>query len=193
MAAWIAGRVGEPGSYCGLPAPTGKDRHAKLRLFTGEVVGSHAGTGCKLGFEATWALTVLAPTAAAVARTAQTCREIAVQRFAQETARRQGMYCCHSCSNAGWRALAICPPRQAGRYLDAGLAILSGLRDGKGRWEKFPFWYTVLALSDMEHDAALAELRYAAPALQRALRAKPKPDPVTRRRALLAERVLERV
>ena len=189
-AEWIASRMKAFGSYRGLPAPTGRDRHKKLRLYTGEIVGSHAGTGCKLGFEATWALAVLKPTQPAVRRAAAACRDIAIERFAQETARRRGMYCCYSCSVAGWRALGIAGDPQAKKLLSAGLSLLRELRLKSGRWDKFPFWYTVLALSDLNHTAAIAELRHAARALERGIRAG---DAVARRRQALARRVLERI
>jgi hypothetical protein len=192
-AAWIASRVDAPRSYRGLPAPTGRDYSTKLRLFTGETVGSHAGTGCKLGFEATWAMTVLRPTKPAVARVAETCRQRALERFAQETARRRGMYCCYSCSNAGWQALAVTPGNDADDLLEAGLALLRPLRTDAGRWSKFPFWYTVLALSDMDRASALAELRHAAPALQRAMKGRPKRDAANQHRLLLARLVLDRI
>jgi hypothetical protein len=192
-AEWIASRVGVFGSYRGLPAPTGKDRHKKLRLYTGELVGSHAGTGCKLGFEATWALAVLHPKKASVQKAAQACRDIAVERFAQETARRRGMYCCYSCSVAGWRALGSAGQPQADKLLEAGLALLRGSRLGNGRWDKFPFWYTVLALSDLETPEARAELRHAAAVLEQFIGRRQKPDATARRRRLLAKHVLERV
>jgi len=192
-AEWIAWRAEAPGSYRGLPAPTTRDYSTKLRLFTGETVGSRAGKGCKLGFEATWAITVLRPTKTAVARVAETCRRRALERFSQETARQRGMYCCYSCSSAGWQALGVTPGSDADALLEAGLSLLRPLRTGTGRWGKFPFWYTVLALSDIDRPSALAELRHAAPALQRAMKVPPKQDKVAQRRLSLAEHVLNRV
>jgi hypothetical protein len=191
--AWIASRAGASGSYRGLPAPTTRDYSTKLRLFTGEIVGSEAGTGCKLGFEATWALTVLRPTNAGVARAAKTCRQRALERFSQEARRKRGMYCCYSCTNAGWQALAVTPGSDAEELLEAGISLLRPLRTSTGRWGKFPFWYTVLALSDIDRPSVLAELRHAAPALERAMKARPKGDEVSQRRLLLARRVLNRV
>lgn len=189
-AAWIASRVDVPGSYCGLPAPTGKDYHG-VPLFTGEKLGSRGGTGCKLGFEATWALAVLKPASAEVVRAAKLCQGRAIERFAQETARRKGMYCCYSCSVAGWRALGAAPGREPAALLGQGLSLLRSRRDGKGRWEKFPFWYALLAMSDMSRPDALDELRYAASALERAIKGKAS-DLFSRRRRLLADRLLER-
>ena len=103
------------------------------------------------------------------------------------------MYCCYSCSTAGWQALGVTPGTDADELLEAGLSLLRSLRSSTGRWSKFPFWYTVLALSDMDRPSALAELRHAAPALQRAMKARPKQDKVAQRRLSLAEHVLNRV
>jgi len=192
-AEWITSRIEVFGSYRGLPAPTGRDRHTKLRLFTGEIVGSHAGTGCKLGFEATWALTVLKPSSPAVRRAAESCRRITIGLFAREVARRRGMYCCYSCSVAGWRALGATGGKEAGGLLEDGIAALRASREKSGRWSNFPFWYTVLSLSDLEEPSALAELRHAARALERALAVRGRTDAYGDRRRLLAKHVLERV
>ena len=42
------------------------------------------------------------------------------------------------------------------------------MRDGEHQWRRFPFGYTVLALSEMDNAEARQELKYAAPALERA-------------------------
>ncbi|MGD0091458.1 MAG: hypothetical protein ABSE73_16185 [Planctomycetota bacterium] len=189
-ASWIASRMSAPGSYRGLPAPTSSDYHAKLRLFTGETVGSHAGTGCKLGFEAAWALSVLQPTDPQTADAAAICRRRVIERYAQEQARRQGMYCCYSCSVAGWPALHAAGGGEAARLLGAAMALLLADRSGPARWARFPFWYTVLALAEMPLPAAVEELRYAASALESALRPSKKRDTFVLRRRLLARHVL---
>lgn len=197
-AAWIAAKCGTAGSYRDLPAPTAEDYHSRLRLFTGEVIGSHAGTGCKLGFEATWAMTHLRPRAKAVVAAAEACRERTLEMFVRERARRQGLYCCLSCGVAGWRAMGAMiqhgqNAEQASRYADLAVGLLRTHRDGKGRWLKFPFWYSVLGICDLGSDAAGDELRYAAPSLQRFLDRKPAADDLARRRTLLAQYALARV
>jgi hypothetical protein len=88
--------------------------------------------------------------------------------------------------------LGACADGTAKELLEAGISLLSSLRGPTGRWRKFPFWYTVLALHDLDSPAALAELRFAAPALERARRGR-APDQFSPRRRLLAQRVLERV
>jgi hypothetical protein len=64
------------------------------------------------------------------------------------------------------------------------------MRDGKQEWRRFPFWYTVLTLSEMDSVEAKSELKYAAPALER-VAGRPVPSAVyARRRHELAVRVL---
>ena len=76
--------------------------------------------------------------------------------------------------------------------LAIGLKILKAHRNGAGRYRRFPLHYTMLALAEMDLPAALEEMRYAAPALERSLKRSGADDKFTERRALLAERVLAR-
>jgi hypothetical protein len=63
-------------------------------------------------------------------------------------------------------------------------------RLGTGKWRFFPFFYAVLALTEIDLPGARAELRYAAPALERYLQ-RPATDEVTSgRRHGVAERAL---
>jgi hypothetical protein len=48
-----------------------------------------------------------------------------------------------------------------------GIRHLRSMRDGKGGWRTFPFWYTMLALSEIELPGAGAEIRYASAGLDR--------------------------
>jgi hypothetical protein len=43
-------------------------------------------------------------------------------------------------------------------------------QDGKGRWSKFPFHYTLYTLLECGSEQAIAELKYAKPAIQRSLK-----------------------
>ncbi|MEW6750318.1 MAG: hypothetical protein AB1505_04990 [Candidatus Latescibacterota bacterium] len=192
-AVWLAARVGQEGSYCGLPAPTEQDRAPGFRLFTGEPVTSQAGRGCKLGFEATWALTVLHPSAARLAQAAHACRQRVLERYSQEVVRSRGMYCCYSCSVAGWRALGVAEETWAQPLLDAGIGLLRARRLDNGRWDKFPYWYTLLSLCHLDTVAAREEMRHAAGALGKWLSGRHAETPVTGRRRLVGQRVLERV
>jgi hypothetical protein len=66
-------------------------------------------------------------------------------------------------------------------------------RDGRGRWGRFPFYYTLLALTEIPGGPATAEMRYAAPGLERMLKRSGRADGFDRRRRAVAERILGRV
>jgi hypothetical protein len=81
-----------------------------------------------------------------------------------------GLYCCGNCSVGLWRnLLAGGLDRREERLARGALHLRSG-RDGEYGWRKFPFWYTVLALSEMDSAEAKRELKYASPALERMAR-----------------------
>tara|TARA_Y100001934_G_scaffold38462_1_gene44856 strand:+ start:151 stop:363 length:213 start_codon:yes stop_codon:yes gene_type:complete len=67
---------------------------------------------------------------------------------------------------------------------------MPGMRTEKG-WRKYPFFYTVLALTDLDDPRADDELRHVAAECGRKLkRLKPGTDPLTDRRIAIIERVL---
>lgn len=77
--------------------------------------------------------------------------------------------------------------------LHGGLTYLKEHRDGKGRWRRFPFYYTLLALTEIPGNAADNEIRYVAPGLVRMLKRKGSGDRYDRRRRDVAETLLGRV
>ena len=75
--------------------------------------------------------------------------------------------------------------------LDHLLSALPQHRDGQGAWRRFPFFFTLLALSELDHPKVRDELRYARGACEQKLtRLKPVNDVALRRIAVM-ERVLE--
>ena len=74
-----------------------------------------------------------------------------------------------------------------------GALHLRSVRDGEHGWRRFPFWYTVLALSEMDTSEAKAELKYAAPALERTATRPVASAVYARRRQELAAQVLQSV
>ncbi len=115
-----------------------------------------------------------------------------VGRLAGE--KRFGMYCCGTCSAALWRHIGVhqLAKPNSERLLAAGLKKLKSYRDGKGRWRVFPFYYTLLALSEIDSSASIREMQYAAPSLERLLKRSASGDKNQGRRRLLAERILAR-
>ncbi|HUK83455.1 MAG TPA: hypothetical protein VLZ12_12590 [Verrucomicrobiae bacterium] len=189
VAKWIASRQGLPGSYANMFAPTARDFRTGYRVFTGEKVTSRAATAHILGEEACRALSLL-DVLVAEARVAR--RRAAEGMQARLGRSNSGTYCCGTCSVSLWRNLAAGGLPNAKRRLLAGLNALRRNRLGNGRWRRFPFFYTLLALEELGLPAALAELRYAAPACERCLKRTANGSPFTNRRRLLLQRVLEK-
>jgi hypothetical protein len=101
------------------------------------------------------------------------------------------------CSVALWRHLLASGEAQDTPRLQNGLAALRRYRDGAGRWKRFPFYYTLLALSETDLPAVRAEVAYAMPVIDRAMRRLAKADPEQlsrheRRRQLVMLQLLEK-
>jgi hypothetical protein len=192
-ARFIAAQQGLPGSYAGMFAPAKGEPSKGLRLFTGEWVGTRAGTLHILGEEACRALALLdVPDAPVRNALAQARARILERLLENDHAYTFGTYCCGKCSVGLWRNLAAGGMKGGEARLAAGIKVLKAHRSDGGRWRRFPFHYTLLALADTDLPAAVAEMRYAAPALERSLNRGGRDDTFSERRALLAERVLAR-
>ena len=198
---FILSRQGEKGSYAGMFAPTAGEFSTGVRLFTGERIRTGAGVGHVLGEEALRALHVWAGHDSHVAGVIEEAEEAMLQRLEASQRRDRnagraftGEFCCGSCSVSLWRTMAAGGFEEAGtqHWLEAGLRSLGGHRTDTGRWRRYPFFYTVLALTEMDLPEAVDELRYAAPALERAARRRDD-DPYAIRRRALAARALERI
>lgn len=196
---WIADRQGLPGSYAGMFAPTEYDYAFGTLTFTGEPVRSGAGTGHLLSEEACGVLYRLGVTTGEAREALKRARKNIFHRIeqAEVAGKWSGVYCCGTCSVALWRHLIASQEPDDERRLENGLIELHRYRDGAGRWKRFPFYYTLLALSEMNHPAARDEAQYASPVIERALRRLVKIDSENwsvheRRRKTVMERVLEK-
>lgn len=190
-AKWIAARAGIPGSYALMPAPTKADFEKGFAVFTGERFKSGAGAGCKLGNEALRALIVLDAGGREVKDAIARGKEAMSLRMAKY--RMYGRYCCGSCAVATWRNALVGGIEKTEKVLAAGVKALREYRDGKGGWRTFPFWYTLLALSEMSTRPSIAEVRYAAPVCERFLASTSPRGKYDRRRRAVAEQVLARL
>ncbi|HEY4106548.1 MAG TPA: hypothetical protein VGM44_21755 [Polyangiaceae bacterium] len=193
VASWLVARQGLPGAYGDMFAGFAGER-AGIVVFTGERITS-ASARHILGEEASRALRMLDVPDRAVRQAlerASTGMLKCLER-AEEDPRNQnpGRYCCGKCTVGLWRnLLAGGLDRQAER-LAAGVRHLRSARDDDGGWHKFPFWFTVLALGEMDFSAAKRELAHVRPTLERAA-ARKGSTVHARRRHELARRVLER-
>lgn len=194
VADWIAGRQGLKGAYRGMFAPTPLDYRRGIRLFTGERVVSGAAIGHILGEEASRAL-ILLDGSSAVARDAlkRSNRGMIRALMSCETPGRvRGFYCCGTCTAAMWRHLAVGGLGKSKQRLGAGLKVLRKYRDGTGKWRRFPFYYTLLALSEVDDKLARDELRYVMPLCERLLRRYSAKSKIATRRRMLLRRITEK-
>ncbi len=188
VAEWIASRQGKPGSYANMFAPTKFDFNEGARLFTGERVQSRAATSHILGEEACRALILLNVSTAGVRNALDRASLGMLSRLGPPSL--AGMFCCGKCTAALLRHLAVGGLEDSQRRLTAGLNGLKTRRDDEGRWKTFPFYYTLLVLSEINSPLAVEEMRYASKVCERSLRRSSKDDGITKRRRVLAERVL---
>jgi hypothetical protein len=191
-AKWLAGRRGKPGSYASMFAPTDKDFKKGIKVFTGEPVRSNAATGHILGEEASRALILLNISDKEAKDALNRANNGMLKRLREYETKRKvhGMYCCGICSASYWRNIVVGGLDRNEQRLATGMKKLKSYRIGDGQWRRFPFFYTLLALSEIELKSALAELRYAAPACERYLKRVTSSIKYTQRRRDLAERIL---
>lgn len=194
VARWLAGRQGVKGAYRGMIAPTPLDFKRGIRLFTGEKVVSGAAIGHVLGEEASRALILLDGRLSAAREALKKSNKgmMRALRSCETPARVRGFYCCGTCTAALWRHLAVGGLMQSKRRLKAGLRVLRRYRDGTGKWRRFPFYYTLLALSELGRTLASDELHYTAPLCERLLNRYKAKNKIARRRRILLERILAR-
>lgn len=190
---WIAGRQGLPGAYAETFAGFAVERATGIVLFTGERITSASARNI-LGEEASRALRQLRVrdrrVTQALAAADQGLLRCLARAAADPRHTNPGLFCCGKCSVGLWRnVLAGGLDRQEER-LQRGAAQLRSMRDGKQQWHRFPFWYTVLALSEIDCAKAKAELRYAAPELSRVTKRSLPSALYAARRYELAVRVL---
>jgi hypothetical protein len=91
-----------------------------------------------------------------------------------------------------WRHLAAGGLDNQEMRLIEGLKTLKSYRKQDGKWRRFPFYYTLLALSEIDSPLAVDEMRYTAEICERYVKRPSGDDVYAKRRRTLSERVLER-
>jgi len=192
-ARWIAARQGLPGAYRGTFAGFPSERSRGIVLFTGERVAL-ASARHILGEEASRTLRQLRvrnPIVTRALQAADSALTRCLERAAEDPGNSNpGLFCCGKCTVGLWRNLLAGGLDRREERLRRGASHLRSMRDGEQRWRRFPFWYTVLALSEMDSAEARTELKYAAPALERAASRAAPSAVYGRRRHELAVRTL---
>ena len=196
VAKWIAARQGLRGAYGQLFAGFESERTAGIKVFTGERMTS-ASARHILGEESCRALLLLdvkdSPVRAAVGRASEWMTARVEQAAGDSPRNSLGAFCCGKCTVSLWRHLLAGGFDRREQRLALGLAKLRSSRDSAGAWRAFPFWYTVLALTEMDHPGAHSELRHAAEHLEVEAKRIPGKTPFARRRNALARRALDEI
>ena len=196
VARWIVARQGLPGAYGGTFAGFPSERVRGIVLFTGERIAS-ASARHILGEESSRALRLLRVRDRGVMSALEAADEGLMRclaRAAEDPRKRNpGLFCCGKCSVGLWRNLLSGGLDRCGERLQRGALHLRSMRDGEHGWRRFPFWYTLLALSEMDGNEAKSELTYAAPALEPVANRPVASTVYARRRQELAARVLNRL
>jgi hypothetical protein len=176
---WVLSRQGLQRSYFNLFMPTNQDLSQGVRLLTGERMLSDAGTRHVLGEETlrtviVWKL----GSSLAVKQALKGFNDLL------EAGAKSGRWCCYTCTTAFLRTLAATKPDKWEGILEKGLNRIKKARMPNGRWHGFPFYYTLLTLSEMDTPSAQAELRHASKIAERLLKRYRNDDRVSRFRRL---------
>ncbi len=187
---WIAGRQGQPGAYANMFAPTTHDAKSGIRLFTGEFLGPSASLRHVTGEEASRALILLKSRIPVVSSALERATEGMMASLRRAEKMKKKWFCCGTCDPALWRHITAGGLSGAESWLAKGMKLLKAQRDDKGGWRRFPFYYTLLALSEIDLSAARSEMRHAEMRCERLL-ARTKPaGAIAKRRIAVLERIL---
>ena len=180
----------QSGKYWGMFALTNYNDEDGMRLFTGEKLHTLPAAGNILMQEYARVLVLFDLPSVDV----QFAISLATARMLQSSySYRFSVMGEYAHSAVGFmRYLAVGSVEDWERRLKKHIKILSHHQNGNGRWLGFPFYYTLLALSEIDLPEAERELRYSLPACYRALRHLTPKDKYTQRRRIILERVLEK-
>jgi hypothetical protein len=190
---YITSRHAAAGSYRNMFAPTDKDYSQVIKLFTGEPLTTRASKAHILSEECCRILKTLnVNNKAASIAFVESMKDLkdAVNSSKVLNKYAEGTYCCAKCTAAYWRNLSS-DLKHNKTEITNGLKYLKSMRDGKGRWKKFPYYYTVYSLVTIDLPQAKDELRYTSLMLEKAVRMKGRRDKYSHRRQLIAQKALE--
>ncbi|MCA8910587.1 MAG: hypothetical protein KDB82_02690 [Planctomycetes bacterium] len=190
-AAYIARRQGAAGAYAGSFALTPEERAAGVRVFSGERMTS-ASARHIIGEESCRILRSLKGAKPGVKKAQQAAEKSMRESFIRiiDGEGHPGVFCCGKCTAALWRNVASGAFGDREKRFADGMKYLKKMRKGGGEWQRFPFHYTLLALTEIG-EPARAELKYAAPVCERKLKRKPGADKYAQRRHDVMTRALE--
>jgi hypothetical protein len=99
---------------------------------------------------------------------------------------------CKSLTIAYLRVLSLDGSGNSAPRMISHITNLTNHRDGKGSWGGFPFFYTLLMLSEIDDPLAMQELKYAAPFCEKQFSQNWSADPFSKRRQDIIAKALAR-
>jgi hypothetical protein len=95
---------------------------------------------------------------------------------------------CKALTIAYLRVLSLDRSGNSASRMITHISNLTNHRDGKGTWGGFPFFYTLLMITEIDDPLAIQELKYAAPYCEKQLSQNWGTDPISiRRRDIMAK------
>lgn len=174
---WVLSRQGLEGAYRNLFAPTEKDLKG-VKLITGEPIFSGA-LRHMLGEEALRTVIVWDQGSSSTAKKAKESFNCLFEKVGEPPAKTTGFYCCHKCTLAFLRTLALVKPDGWEATLKKGVENIRKKRTPDGKWRSFPFYYTLLTLSEIDTPSAKAELKHASTTAKKLLSRYQKQDRIS--------------
>ena len=77
-------------------------------------------------------------------------------------------------------------------HIAMGLKMMNDSRTREGEWHRFPFYYGVYALLELELETAYSELKYARPAIEKHLK-HIREGTYSKRRIAIFEKALQKI
>jgi hypothetical protein len=189
---WIKTRLGTEYSYRGSFGITNRDFNSKIYTFTGELLSSPASMRHIMAEETSRVLIQLSKIAKRKVPELERSNKNLIGGImrSEEEGKPEGTYCCGPCTVGLWRHMSVGGFGSFSKKLGKGLEVLKSYRDGQGKWGRFPFYYTLLALSEINHPTAKKEIEYARPVIERLMNRKNGNGKFSGRRYDLLNRVL---
>jgi hypothetical protein len=190
FAALLAGRQSKSGVNAGFFIPFTAESEAQVKLFSGEQLRTALAIRHIQLLEAARILNLLVVENHNVAQVIEVAnRRMKTMCYASFCVKGE----CRHLTIAFMRYLAVTGSNDTQPRLNGFLTQLAGYRDGKGKWGSFPFYYTLLMLTEINDPQADQECQYAAPTCEKNLKRNWDSDPISKRRQTILNKVLTRI
>ena len=189
IAMWIISRQVQSGANAGYFIPFAAETETRARLFTGELLHTNLARRHIQLIEAARVLKLLGiehPAAVDSIRMAYQCMD--TMCYSQFCAKGE----CKVLTIAYLRLLSLDGVPDSVARLASLFARLSDYRDGRGKWNGFPYFYMLLMLTEVDHPLADQELEYTLPVCNKLSSQVWPSDSISKRRQAIITHVLAR-